>query len=261
MVGRIGGPARDLADDPTASFVAVADAIGEGTAVAGLLARRRDIWEVRTTPGGDPDEVVAGLVDRAAQVSGGPLSWFAPAATVDDARAAARSGLVPTRKLFQMRSPLPLGDRATIAVRPYEPERDRAAWLTVNNRAFEWHPDQGGWSEHDLREREREPWFDPAGFLLHEVDGRLAAFCWTKVHVAHDPPLGEIYVIAVDPDFHGRGLGRELTLAGLDHLAERGLKVGMLYVEDDNEAAVGLYRRLGFHIHHEDVFFTGMVGS
>ena len=110
-----------------------------------------------------------------------------------------------------------------------------------------------------MRERELEDWFDPAGFLLHEVDGRLAAFCWTKVHGDHEPPLGEIYVIAVDPEFQGRGLGRELTLAGLEHLAEQGLQVGMLYVEDDNAAAVGLYRELGFHIHHDDVFFTGTI--
>lgn len=239
--------------------MAVSDSPPDSNAVTGLLARGPDLWEVRTTTDGDPTEVVDALVSHVIEAGGGPVNWFRPAATDADARAATRAGLAPTRRVWQMRCSLPMRERASVSVRAYEPGRDRAAWVLVNNRAFEWHPDQSDWTEDDVRQREREPWFDPAGFLLHEVEGRLAAFCWTKVHHEHEPPLGEIYVIAVDPDFQGRGLGRELTLTGLGHLADRGLEIGMLYVEDDNDAAIGVYRRLGFSTHHEDVFFTGTV--
>ena len=91
--------------------------------------------------------------------------------------------------------------------------------------------------------REKEPWFDPDGFLLHERDGRLAGFCWTKVHADHDPVLGEIYVIAVDPDFHGaRARPRAHRSPGSQSLSEQGIGTGMLYVDDDNTAALSLYR-------------------
>jgi mycothiol synthase len=161
-------------------------------------------------------------------------------------RMAAENGFVPRRELLRMGRSLPTGQPWELTVRPFEVDRDEEAWLAVNNRAFAWHPDQSNWDLDTLRRREAEPWFDPDGFLLHERDGRLAGFCWTKIHAHERPPLGEIYVIAVDPDFHGRGLGRPLVLAGLDWLADQGLRDAILYVEGDNTPAVRLYENLGF---------------
>ncbi len=92
----------------------------------------------------------------------------------------------------------------------------------------------------------------------------MAGFCWTKVHEATatgEADVGEIYVIAVDPDFHGRGLGRQLTLAGLDHLARRGITTGMLYVDADNEPAVRLYERLGFSVYCTNAAFVADVDA
>jgi mycothiol synthase len=165
-------------------------------------------------------------------------------------QAARKVGFVVARELQQLRRALPLDEPSTLAVRPFVPGRDDWSWLEVNNRAFAWHPEQADWSAADIRTRQNEPWFEPAGFLLHERDGRLAGFCWTKVHDDTEPPLGEIYVVAVDPDFQGLGLGRALVLAGLDSLATRGLTTAMLYVEADNAPAIALYHDLGFELHH-----------
>ena len=207
----------------------------------------------------DPSaSVLRDVVDRI-RSSGDTARWWVHGTRPSDEALAEGAGLVPARRLFQMRRSLPLEDTTDLPTRPFRPGADDQAWLTVNNRAFDWHPDQGGWTPEVLTGRMAEPWFDPEGFLLHEVDGRLAGFCWTKVHppTDPDPALGEIYVIAVDPDFVGRGLGRDLTTAGLAHLADRGLRVGMLYVESDNAPAVALYESMGFSVHRVDTAFEG----
>lgn len=186
------------------------------------------------------------------------------------ARLAERRGYRRDRVLWQMRlplrgtgagvEPLPavhLPDGVTL--RSFVPGRDDEEFLRVNNAAFDWHPEQGGWSHRELDERAAEDWFDPAGFLLAlDSEGRLLGYHWTKVHpaTAEEPAMGEVYVLGVDPAGHGRGLGRVLTLAGLHHLRDRGLGTVLLYVEADNGPAVRVYERLGFTVHAADVNYA-----
>jgi mycothiol synthase len=231
------------------------------------VSRGNDAWEVQLVV--DPSvrdrlQELGGTLLRAAldvigAEGGGPVYWWVSRATDEQARLAASVGLAAGRLLHQMRRPLPTGIPIDLPTRPFVVGQDEDAWLEVNNAAFRWHPEQGGWTRDTLAAREAEPWFDPAGFLLHERDHRLAGFCWTKVHTDHDPVLGEIYVIAVHPDFHGLGLGAALTLAGLDHLAGSGVTVGMLYVDGENTAALSMYEQLGFKVDHTDRAFRGDV--
>ncbi|HEX4866071.1 MAG TPA: mycothiol synthase [Acidimicrobiales bacterium] len=195
---------------------------------------------------------LSAAIDEVHDAGGGTLRLWVRGDDPAPTAAAERLGLAVVRELHQMRCPLPLDEEWSLDVRPFVVGQDEAAWVELNNRAFAWHPEQADMTVADLRQREAEPWFDPAGFLLHERDGQLAGFCWTKVHADHDPPLGEIYVIAVDPSAHRRGLGRQLVLAGLDHLHRAGLSVGMLYTEADNEPALRLYLDLGFRVHSSD---------
>jgi mycothiol synthase len=190
--------------------------------------------------------------------NGALLALEVDPATEQDAQKATAAGLVLTREVLQLRRPLPIGRSSTLPCRIFRPETDEAEFLRVNNLAFAWHPDQSDWTHDRLAARITQPWFSPEGFLIHEKDGRMLAFCWTKVHPAHDedPELGEIYVIGVDPAAHGRGLGTEMVLAGLDHLSSLGITTGMLHVEADNHAALQMYDRLGFSRHSAHQWWT-----
>jgi mycothiol synthase len=181
---------------------------------------------------------------------------------------AAAAGFERARALWQMRRSLQadleqpqLAEGVTI--RTFVVGQDEAAWIDLNSRAFAHHPEQGAWTREDLDLREREPWFDPSGFFLAERDGKLVGFHWTKIHGpagggaagAHEA-IGEVYVVGVDPDQRGLGLGRSLTLVGLQHLRERGLSQVMLYVDESNTPAIRLYQSLGFTHWHTDVMFA-----
>ncbi|MEZ5251251.1 MAG: mycothiol synthase [Ilumatobacteraceae bacterium] len=212
------------------------------------------------------EQVLTDAIDTIAAAGGGDVQWWVFDADRDghqlDADALATAiGLRFERALYQMLVPLPLHPSSAdpLVTRSFRVGADERAWLDVNNAAFAAHAEQGGWDLATLRLREREDWFDPDGFLLHERDGRLAGFCWTKLHLDLDPVIGEIYVIAVHPDFHGLGLGRALTVAGLASIAARGVTEGMLHVDQHNTAAVGLYTSLGFRVRRTDRSYRGVV--
>ncbi len=217
---------------------------------------------------------------------------------------AASLGFTRSRMLWQMRRSLAMALPAPVLpdgvrLRSFLPGLDDEEWIALNAAAFVDLPDQGGWDLEDLHVRMREPWFDPAGFLVATEDGpdgeRMVGFHWTKVHGAdhdhhehpdggadadhgahdhdrghdHDhggpqdhehghghEPIGEVYVVGVGPDQQGRGLGRALTLAGLNYLRTRGLPDAMLYVDASNTAAIALYESLGFSRWDVDVEFT-----
>lgn len=222
-----------------------------------------------TTPDGAPDPVAelvvhpdhrrrgvgSALLAALSERSPGLRVWAhggLPAA----AALAARFGFTVERELWRMGRDLHgLGGPQLpdgVVLRPLRVGVDEAELLRVNNAAFAWHPEQGGWTPADVAAREAEPWFDAEGVLLAVEAARPAhvlGFHWTKVHPpepGRDEALGEVYVLAVDPAARGRRLGPALTLAGLAHLRARGPSAVMLYVEADNAAAVRLYRDLGF---------------
>lgn len=185
-----------------------------------------------------------------ASLDGGTVQLWVKAVdgTCDDIALAA--GFARYRDLWQLRCALPNAP-TDLTTRGFTPD-DLDEFVAVNNRAFAWHPEQGGLTTASVESTMAEPWFDPDGFRLYHKDGKLVGFCWTKIHPDQDPALGEIYVIAIDTSHHGLGLGKPMTLAGLEWLAAQGLTTGMLYVESDNDPANATYASIGFSRHHTD---------
>lgn len=196
-----------------------------------------------------------------------PVRLWAHGQNAAAAQLARARGFLRERHLYQMRrslfSPLPPVELpAGVTIRPFDPQRDVTDLQALNAAAFTRLPDQGGWTEADIRARMAEEWFDPPGLLLATDGAQLLGFHWTKVApaapdsgLAVPQPLGEVYVVGVHPDARGRGLGRALTLAGLHHLRDRGLTGALLYVDATNVPAVELYTSLGFSVWDSDMLF------
>jgi mycothiol synthase len=198
--------------------------------------------------------LVEAALDVVASAGGGHLHlWVFQPSEIHEGLAH-HLGLARGRDLLHMRVPLPVAHEPKlpdgVRIRAFEPGSDEQAWLDVNNTAFEHHPEQGAWDMETLKRRMGLPWFDPADLLLAVDDSGVVGSNWTKLDA--DSKTGEIYVIAVDPSRHGSGLGKALSIAGLQHMHERGMTEGTLYVDAANEKAVAMYRNIGFEPDHVD---------
>jgi len=100
------------------------------------------------------------------------------------------------------------------------------------------------------------PWNDPAAdyrlavanetsaILLAHIEGELVA----SVLTGFDGHRGWVYYLAVAADFRKQGLGRKMMEAAEQWLRERNAPKIQLMVRDDNEAAIGFYKALGYDV-------------
>lgn len=252
---------RELAHDRTHHLIA-ADAAG---ALTGYLNLTPEMAELVVAPDARRQGVGTALISAALDRTAGRSRFWAHGTLAAAEATAAALGLSPVRRLLQMRRSLrDVPDAAVpdgVRIRTYAGPADDAEILRVNNAAFSWHPEQGGWTDSEIAERRGESWFEPDGLFLafDDTGERLLGFHWTKVH-ADKPGVGEVYVVGVDPAAQGGGLGRTLTVVGMAWLAQRLAAAAeptvMLYTESDNTAAVRTYERLGFTVYSTDTAYA-----
>ena len=71
---------------------------------------------------------------------------------------------------------------------------------------------------------------------------------FVAVKLDSESSMGEIYMVAVDPDFQGRGIGSALTKFALDWMKEAGMSIAMVETGGDpgHAPARRTYEKLGF---------------
>jgi mycothiol synthase len=91
---------------------------------------------------------------------------------------------------------------------------------------------------------------------------RTIGCCWTGIICEEGVPSvkkGRIHMLGVDPDYRGKGIGRELMMAGLARLRNRGLNVAELTVDSQNKVACALYKSIGFEIQANTLWYEKVI--
>lgn len=78
--------------------------------------------------------------------------------------------------------------------------------------------------------------------------GYVAGFAAVKLH--SEDSMGEIYMVAVDPDFQGRGIGRALIESAVAWMKDAGMSVAMVETGGDpgHAPARHTYEKVGFKL-------------
>jgi mycothiol synthase len=103
------------------------------------------------------------------------------------------------------------------------------------------------------------PHCSPSDIILAYDRDKTIGYCWTRVFKgesnAEGGALGRIYMLGVDQDHRGKGVGSTVLAAGLSLLRRRGLGVVQLTVDSGNRAALTLYRAAGFEARKTSLWY------
>jgi ribosomal protein S18 acetylase RimI-like enzyme len=104
------------------------------------------------------------------------------------------------------------------------------------------------WARTDLDRRYLAEAVQNSGDYLAAVlpDGRIAG----KVGIRYDerPGAGNLFQFDVAEDLRGQGIGTQLVRSAEQRIREHGRNLATLAVEESNEGAIRLYRRLGYEV-------------
>jgi len=131
---------------------------------------------------------------------------------------------------------------------------DTNNFIKVNNQAFSDHPDQGNMNKTTFSNLQEKAWYQDSHIRIYSPSkDQIQGFCWVKPD--QENMIGELYVVAVNPDFQNKGIGKKVVLSGLNHLASLGYSNANLFAESTNEIAIKIYETIGFNYKQSHIYF------
>ena len=103
----------------------------------------------------------------------------------------------------------------------------------------------------------------PEDVVLTFDRDKVIGYCWTEITYEGEAGIGKrkgrIFMLGVEPNYQGMGVGKRVLLAGLAQLKSKGLPVAELTVDSENKAACALYRSVGFKVHTSSLWYEKAI--
>ena len=100
----------------------------------------------------------------------------------------------------------------------------------------------------------------PEDVILAYDGDKPTGYCWARIcETATGEIKGQIFMLGVDPDYRGRGIGKGVLWAGLAYLKSKGLHTAELTVDSENKAACALYHSVGFKVRTSSLWYEKVI--
>jgi len=152
---------------------------------------------------------------------------------------------------------------AQFSLRRYQ-RRDRRAVLRISAETFhgvcmdenierDFGKTGGTWQQHKMDSIDYDLTGNPASCFVAEADGKIVGFICNRLY--HNRSIGHVANLAVREDYQGRGIGKALLQASLDHFREMGMRFARIETLAQNEKGQKFYPAAGFKEIGRQIFY------
>ena len=109
------------------------------------------------------------------------------------------------------------------------------------------------WQQHKMDSIDYDLTNSPTSCFVAEVDGKVVGVVCNRLY--HDRSVGHVANLAVQREYQGRGIGKALMKATIDHFRETGMRFARIETLEQNEKGQKFYPSLGFKEIGRQIFY------